>query len=159
MLSYAWRSLPVLLLARLLNGLGSARAANRRYTADYVSGARRTIASAGAGPHCLRLCRHCSACQSGAGQGAGPGTRRHVLFAPQASLTRHACSAHSFCMHLPAAFVGASNLGMALGPLLSLPLAYLPDGRQVAGLPVNSITAVGWIMAAAWLAFLLATIA
>jgi hypothetical protein len=62
-------------------------------------------------------------------------------------------------MHLPAAFVGASNLGMALGPLLSLPLAYLPDGRQVAGLPVNSITAVGWIMAAAWLAFLLATIA
>ena len=27
----------------------------------------------------------------------------------------------------PAAFVGASNLGMALGPLLSLPLAYVPD--------------------------------
>jgi hypothetical protein len=66
-LSYAWRSLPVLLLARLLNGLGSARAANRRYTADFVSRARRTMASAGAGPDCLRLCRHCSICQSGAG--------------------------------------------------------------------------------------------
>ena len=28
-----------------------------------------------------------------------------------------------------AAFVGASNLGMALGPLLSLPLAYVPDWK------------------------------
>lgn len=37
MLSYQRRSLALLLLARLLNGLGSARAANRRYTADYVS--------------------------------------------------------------------------------------------------------------------------
>jgi len=45
--SYQQRSLALLLLARLLNGLGSARAANRRYTADYVSKARRTMASAG----------------------------------------------------------------------------------------------------------------
>lgn len=36
-LSYQRRSLALLLLVRLLNGLGSARAANRRYTADYVS--------------------------------------------------------------------------------------------------------------------------
>ena len=46
-LSYKWRSLPVLLAARLLNGCGSARTANRRYTADYVSRAQRTMASAG----------------------------------------------------------------------------------------------------------------
>lgn len=46
-LSYSWRSLPVLLAARLLNGCGSARTANRRYTADYVSKAQRTMASAG----------------------------------------------------------------------------------------------------------------
>lgn len=32
-----------------------------------------------------------------------------------------------------AAFVGASNLGMALGPLLSLPLAYVPDWQVGAG--------------------------
>ncbi len=48
-LSYQWRSLAVLLAARLLNGCGSARTANRRYTADYVSKAHRTMASAGAG--------------------------------------------------------------------------------------------------------------
>lgn len=46
-LSYHWRSLAVLLAARLLNGSGSARTANRRYTADYVSRAQRTMASAG----------------------------------------------------------------------------------------------------------------
>lgn len=32
-LAFQWRSLAALLLARLLNGLGSARTANRRYTA------------------------------------------------------------------------------------------------------------------------------
>ena len=68
--SYQLRSLPLLLGARLLNGLGSARTANRRYTADYVSKKDRTMASA--------------------------------------------------------AFVGCSNLGQALGPFLSLPLAFLP---------------------------------
>ena len=67
--SYQMRSLPLLLGARLLNGLGSARTANRRYTADYVSKKDRTMASA--------------------------------------------------------AFVGCSNLGQALGPFLSLPLAFL----------------------------------
>lgn len=46
---------------------------------------------------------------------------------------------------------------MALGPLLSLPLAYLPE-RQVAGLTLNSVTAVGWVMALAWLAFICATL-
>lgn len=54
-----------------------------------------------------------------------------------------------------AAFVGASNLGMALGPLLSLPLAFLPEA-QLAGIPVNPITAVGLVMALLWLAFLAA---
>lgn len=38
----------------------------------------------------------------------------------------------------PAAFVAASTLGMALGPLLSLPLAALPDW-QVGPLPINHI--------------------
>jgi hypothetical protein len=46
---------------------------------------------------------------------------------------------------------------MALGPLLSLPLAYLPE-RRVAGLALNPVTAVGWVMALAWLAFFLATL-
>ncbi|PSC71982.1 MFS general substrate transporter [Micractinium conductrix] len=97
-------SLALLLLARLLNGLGSARVANRRYTADYVSKAQRTMASA--------------------------------------------------------AFVGASNLGMALGPLLALPLAALPDdgGPLLAGLPLTPVTALGLTMGAAWAAFLLAAL-
>lgn len=46
-MSFQWRSLAALLAARLLNGCGSARTANRRYTADYVSRAQRTMASAG----------------------------------------------------------------------------------------------------------------
>lgn len=46
-LSYQRRSLPVLLLARAANGMGSARAANRRYTADFVGRQQRTMASAG----------------------------------------------------------------------------------------------------------------
>ena len=56
-----------------------------------------------------------------------------------------------------AAFVAASNLGQALGPFLSLPLAYLPE-LTIAGLPINSVTAIGWIMAASWLTFFLATL-
>lgn len=99
-LSFARRSLPLLIASRLLNGLGSARTANRRYTADYVSRAQRTVASA--------------------------------------------------------AFVGCSNLGQALGPFLSLPLSLLPY-MQVAGLPLNPVTAVGWVMAGLWAAFFVAT--
>ncbi|PRW39266.1 MFS general substrate transporter [Chlorella sorokiniana] len=91
-LSYQWRSLAALLAARLLNGCGSARTANRRYTADYVSRAQRTTASA--------------------------------------------------------AFVGASNLGMALGPLLSLPLANVPDWQLQSALqrgkPGKRAAAAGW---------------
>lgn len=60
------------------------------------------------------------------------------------------------CRPLHEAFVGSSNLGMALGPLLSLPLASLPD-RHLAGLPVNPVTAIGWVMAACWTAFFVAT--
>ncbi|GAB4814007.1 hypothetical protein N2152v2_001053 [Parachlorella kessleri] len=102
-LSYQWQSLGLLLLARLFNGIGSARSANRRYTADYVGKARRTMASA--------------------------------------------------------AFVGCSNMGQALGPFLSLPLAALPEGLTVlGGIAFNPITAVGWIMAAAWLLFFLLTL-
>ena len=52
-----------------------------------------------------------------------------------------------------AAFVCASAVGMALGPLLSLMLARLPE-RHVLGLTLNPITAAGWIMAAIWVAFI-----
>jgi hypothetical protein len=98
--SYAFQSFPLLIVSRLLNGLGSARTANRRYTADYVSRAQRTVASA--------------------------------------------------------AFVGCSNLGQALGPFLSLPLARL-SYRYLLGLPVNPITTIGLIMALLWLIFFFAT--
>jgi hypothetical protein len=99
-LSYMFSSLPLLLLCRLLNGLGSARTANRRYTADYVSKERRTMASA--------------------------------------------------------AFVACSNLGQALGPLLSVPLALLPGNLIIAGVPVNPVTTVGISMAILWLIFFFA---
>ena len=52
-----------------------------------------------------------------------------------------------------AAFVCASAVGMALGPLLSLLLARLPE-THVLGLTLNPITAAGWIMAAVWVAFI-----
>jgi hypothetical protein len=60
---------------------------------------------------------------------------------------------------VPAAFVGCSNLGQALGPFLSLPLAALPAHMTVLwGLSFNPITAVGWVMAACWLLFILLTL-
>lgn len=45
-MSWQRKSLALLLAGRLMTGLGSARAANRRYTADYVSRKQRTMASA-----------------------------------------------------------------------------------------------------------------
>lgn len=182
--SYEWRSLGALLTARLLNGLGSARAANRRYTADYVGRGQRTMASAGGSePWVWRNAAGGHACV--------------MPSCPAAQCLMPAC--------LPAAFVRSSNLGMALGPLLSLPLSALPDmqaswlgggeGRfvarectprvhctgqppaccqafltiakqaapsrlpQVAGLLLNPVTAVGWVMAACWLLFIAATAA
>lgn len=53
--------------------------------------------------------------------------------------------------------MGCSNLGQALGPFLSLPLATLPEGLTLLGLTFNAVTAVGWAMAAAWLAFMVLT--
>lgn len=95
-LAYIQRSLPLLLVARALNGLGSARTVNRRYNADFVPGPERTAACA--------------------------------------------------------IFVGASTLGMAAGPALSVPLAALspqdPDGLW------NPVTNVGWCLAAAWVLFI-----
>eukprot|EP00887_Chlorella_sp_A99_P002368 scaffold10.g2368.t1 len=58
-----------------------------------------------------------------------------------------------------AAFVAASNLGQSLGPFLSLPLALLPRDVTLAGLQLNRITAIGYVMAIFWLAFLAATAA
>ena len=52
-----------------------------------------------------------------------------------------------------AGFVCASAIGMALGPFLALPLGQMPDVR-VGLLLFNYITTAGWIMIAAWLAFI-----
>lgn len=101
-MSYHYRSLGLLLVARALNGLGSCRTANRRYVADYVSKAHRTMASA--------------------------------------------------------AFVAASNLGLALGPFLALPLSHVPH-THLGGLPINPVTSVGVVMALLWLLFLAGTAA
>ena len=54
--------------------------------------------------------------------------------------------------------MAASNLGQALGPFLSLPLAALPPGLSLWGMSFNSITAIGWLMAACWAAFFLVTL-
>ncbi|CAL5227554.1 g10545 [Coccomyxa viridis] len=51
-----------------------------------------------------------------------------------------------------ALFVSLSAVGMALGPLLSLPLSLFPT-RHFAGLTFDHITMGGWIMNIAWLIF------
>lgn len=57
-----------------------------------------------------------------------------------------------------AAFVCASAIGMALGPLLSLVLARVPT-THVLGLTVNPITVAGWIMLGIWAVFIVAWVA
>lgn len=52
-----------------------------------------------------------------------------------------------------ALFVSLSAVGMALGPLLALPLSHVPD-LSFAGVSFNSITMGGWVMTGAWLLFL-----
>ncbi|CAD7694892.1 unnamed protein product [Ostreobium quekettii] len=97
-LAYDFWGLPLLVAARLVTGLGNARALNRRYIADYVTKENRTRASA--------------------------------------------------------AFVGASCLGMATGPFLSLPLSFIPHLKFL-GLTIDNVTVAGWLMAAVWGLFLL----
>ncbi|KAJ3680054.1 hypothetical protein LUZ60_016332 [Juncus effusus] len=94
-LAYDFGSLPVLLLGRLMCGLGSARAVNRRYISDCV-------------PLKLRL---------------------------QAS----------------AGFVSASALGMACGPGLA---GLLQIKFRMFNLTFDQNTMPGWIMAFAWLVYL-----
>ena len=57
-----------------------------------------------------------------------------------------------------AAFVCASAIGMALGPLLSLLLVRVPTTRLL-GLTINPITSAGWIMLGIWAVFIAAWIA
>ncbi|ONK73330.1 uncharacterized protein A4U43_C04F29820 [Asparagus officinalis] len=94
--AYDFRSITVLLVGRLLCGLGSARAVNRRYISDCVPLKIRMQASAG--------------------------------------------------------FVSASALGMACGPALA---GLLRINFKIYSLTINQNTSPGWIMALAWLMYLL----
>ncbi|WOK98177.1 SPX domain-containing membrane protein [Canna indica] len=95
-LAYNLDSLTILLIGRLLCGMGSARAVNRRYISDCVPLKIRMQASAG--------------------------------------------------------FVSASALGMACGPALA---GLLQTNFKVYGLTINQDTLPGWVMAIAWLAYLI----
>ncbi|CAL9064271.1 SPX domain-containing membrane protein OsI_21475-like [Musa acuminata AAA Group] len=95
-LAYDLDSLPILLIGRLLCGLGSARAVNRRYISDCVPLKIRMQASAG--------------------------------------------------------FVSASALGMACGPALA---GLLQTNFKIYALTINQDTLPGWVMAFAWLAYLI----
>ncbi|GMH35396.1 hypothetical protein BSKO_03264 [Bryopsis sp. KO-2023] len=56
-----------------------------------------------------------------------------------------------------AAFVGASSLGMALGPFLAIPVDAVKE-TTVLGLTINNVTTAGWVMCLAWVVFLIVTI-
>ncbi|KAI0489031.1 hypothetical protein KFK09_028872 [Dendrobium nobile] len=95
-LAYDFNSLVVLLFGRLLCGLGSARAVNRRYISDCVPFKTRMKASAG--------------------------------------------------------FVSASALGMACGPALA---GLLQMKFKLYAITINQNTLPGWVMAFAWLVYML----
>ncbi|CAL9204275.1 unnamed protein product [Musa hybrid cultivar] len=95
-LAYDFKSIVILLIGRLLCGLGSARAVNRRYISDCVPLKIRMQASAG--------------------------------------------------------FVSASALGMACGPALA---GLLQTNFTIYTLTFNQNTLPGWLMALAWLIYLL----
>ncbi|CAI9093915.1 OLC1v1029523C3 [Oldenlandia corymbosa var. corymbosa] len=95
-LAYDCNSIAILLIGRLMCGLGSARAVNRRYISDCVPLKIRMQASAG--------------------------------------------------------FVSASALGMACGPALA---GLLQTKFKVYKLTFNQDTLPGWVMAIAWLAYLI----
>lgn len=100
-IGYDTKWLTMLMAARLVTGLGSARTVNRRYIADFVRKAARTKASA--------------------------------------------------------AFVTCSAAGMALGPLLAVPMARVPS-IQLGFVTFNSITAGAYVMSLIWLVFLVVTL-
>ena len=58
---------------------------------------------------------------------------------------------------VPAAFVTCSAAGMALGPLLAVPMARVPT-VQLGFITFNSITAGAYVMSLIWLVFLAVTI-
>ncbi|XP_072966884.1 SPX domain-containing membrane protein OsI_21475-like [Typha angustifolia] len=94
--AYDLNSIAVLLIGRLLCGMGSARAVNRRYISDCVPAKIRMQASAG--------------------------------------------------------FVSASALGMACGPALA---GLLQSNFKLYVFTINANTLPGWVMAFAWLAYLI----
>uniref|UniRef100_A0A0D6QSH1 SPX domain-containing protein n=1 Tax=Araucaria cunninghamii TaxID=56994 RepID=A0A0D6QSH1_ARACU len=94
--AYDLHSLSILIVGRILCGLGSARAVNRRYISDCVPLKTRLQASAG--------------------------------------------------------FVSASALGMAAGPALA---GILQINKSFFGITLNQSTLPGWVMAIAWLVYLL----
>ncbi|KAL3144746.1 hypothetical protein ABBQ38_001867 [Trebouxia sp. C0009 RCD-2024] len=100
-IGYDCKWLSVLMAARLLTGLGSARTVNRRYIADFVRKAARTKASA--------------------------------------------------------AFVTCSAAGMALGPLLAVPMSRVPT-THFGPFTFNAITAGAYVMSLIWLVFLAVTL-
>lgn len=61
---------------------------------------------------------------------------------------------HRLCL---AAFVTCSAAGMALGPLLAVPMARVPT-LQMGPLTFNPITAGAWVMSIIWVLFLAVTI-
>ncbi len=61
---------------------------------------------------------------------------------------------HKLC---DAAFVTSSAVGMAFGPLLALPLSYLPT-TSLGPISIDPVTAGGWVMGLLWLTFLLLTL-
>ncbi|XP_020112889.1 SPX domain-containing membrane protein Os06g0129400-like isoform X1 [Ananas comosus] len=95
-LAYDMNSIVILLIGRLLCGMGSARAVNRRYISDCVPSKIRMQASAG--------------------------------------------------------FVSASALGMACGPALA---GLLQSNFKLYAFTFNEDTLPGWVMAFAWLAYLI----
>eukprot|EP00891_Asterochloris_glomerata_P001311 jgi/Astpho2/1311/Aster-06184 len=73
--------------------------------------------------------------------------RRYIAdFTPKAQRTKAS-----------AAFVTCSAAGMALGPLLALPLQHFPDLHYL-GLSFNPVTMGAWVMSAIWVVFLTITL-
>lgn len=56
-----------------------------------------------------------------------------------------------------AAFVTSSAVGMACGPLLALPLSYLPQ-TSLGPISIDPVTAGGWVMSLLWALFLVLTL-
>ena len=77
-----------------------------------------------------------------------------VCLIPHADAPQSAVKFDNFLWY--AAFVTCSAAGMALGPLLAVPMARVPT-VQIGPLTFNPITAGAWVMSLIWLVFLAVT--